>query len=36
MFAYGWANSPAKPVRLPPKPLPPATSMEERRRRRLA
>ncbi len=36
MFAYGWANSPPKPARLPPRPLPPAASMEERRRRRLA
>jgi paraquat-inducible protein A len=35
MFAYGWANSPPRAVRLPPKSLPPA-SMEERRRRRLA
>jgi paraquat-inducible protein A len=36
MFAYGWANSPPRPTRPPPWSLPPAASMEERRRRRLA
>jgi paraquat-inducible protein A len=36
MFAYGWANSPPRPHRRLPQPLPPATGMEERRRRRLA
>jgi paraquat-inducible protein A len=35
MFAYGWANSPPRPVRLPP-PLAPGAGMDERRRRRLA
>ncbi len=36
MFAYGWANSPPPPTRLPPQPLPPARSMGARRRPRVA
>jgi paraquat-inducible protein A len=36
MFAYGWANSPPPPTRMPSTPLPPARGMDERRRQRVA
>jgi paraquat-inducible protein A len=36
MFAYGWANSPPPPTRMPSTPLPPERGMDERRRQRVA